>query len=154
MTKESASAGVFGGAVPPGEPAKPAKPAADPVVQDKVEKTMRKLEGRVSQRQILTLLELEKSVKEQRAELEAQVREGATVEDGPYYAQLDKGEEKGRPSKTFLTEQLGKDKAEAVWGNLEMKPYERLKYGLKKEEVEKNKAVLGAIEQSGKEGKP
>lgn len=141
MTEQSASAGIFGGAVPSVDPPKG--------TDTKVEETMKRLEGRVTQGDIVKLTTLENEVKNLKADLKARLLEGAEVEPGPYFAQIDRGTEKRSPSKTLLKEIAGEAVAEQVWAARQESEFERVVYGLRKEEIAKNKDVLKAIEKSG-----
>lgn len=139
---------VFGGAVVPESEKRP-EPAAKPPSPE-VERVMRKIEGRISQGDILTLMALEDDVKRRKAEMKALLLEGAQVEDGACFAGIDRGTDKKPPSLTLICAVAGEDVAKKIWEARAESKYERLDYGLKKETVDKSASMLGAIESAGK----
>lgn len=89
----------------------------------------------VTQAEIKGLCDLKAEVARQAAELEAKVREGYDVEPGDYYAKVETKMTKQGMTKTFLTQKLGKEAAEGLWGQLGEKPSESFKFGVKAEEA-------------------
>jgi hypothetical protein len=125
-------AGIFGGAVPaPAADFKPSAPAAEGPQAPAAAASATK--DRISQVEIALVLALEEDVKRRKAIIEARLREGAGVEPGMFRAAIESSERKESVTKKFLTEQLGKEPAEALWGKLQKKPYDVFRVGLASE---------------------
>lgn len=108
---------------------------------------------KITQEEIRRLMDLEEETKSARLRLQAKVMEKAEIEPGPLTAFMEKGKETKSVTKTLLVDKLGKNQADAVWAARGEREFERLRYGVTKEEIDETKKVMRAIEEAAEEGK-